>query len=106
MNGHSRSTGPYKSQRPTSTGSSVVRIPSDMVRAVRILSGGDDAELSMFICQVTEMGYCVSFTATSDRGAVSITVYDGAIRFKDYARDSDELLRCYRDLLSAIRGEE
>lgn len=106
MNGHSRSTGPYKSQRPATQGSGVVRIPGDLVRAVRILSSSDDGELSLFICQIVEMGFCVSFTATSDRGAVSITVFDGSIRFKDYARDSDELLRCYRDLLTAVRGEE
>lgn len=106
MNGHSRSTGPYKSPRPAAQGGRVVRVPGDLVRAVRILSSGNADELSYFLCQVVEMGYCASITATSDRGAISITVFDGAIRYKDYARDSDELLRCYRDLLNTIRGEE
>jgi hypothetical protein len=53
-----------------------------------------------------QMGYVVSITATSDGGAVSLSVYDGDIRYKSYARSADELLDCYHNLLRAIRGEE
>jgi hypothetical protein len=77
-----------------------------MDRAMFIVAECDAPELSDFISAIIGMGYCVSFTGTSDRGAVSITVFDGAVRWKQYARGADELLTCYRDLLAAIRGEE
>ena len=106
MNGKHLQEGPYKSQRPTSTGSRVVRLSGTMGQASRIMLECDGVELLAFLSSVIAMGYCISVTGTSDGGAISLTVFDGAIRWKSYARCADELLSCYRDLLGAIRGEE
>lgn len=75
-------------------------------RALSVLRQCDSAELSYFVQQVVRMGYCVAFSATSDGGAISITCYDGATKFKGYVRAAHEFETRYRDLLSAIRGEE
>lgn len=106
MNGRNNEKRTYHSARPAATGSNIVRLPSLMDRASRILDDGDAGELQHFIYSVMQMGYVACFTATSDRGAVAITVFDGATRYKSYARSENELLLCYRDLLSAIAGEE
>lgn len=83
-----------------------VRLREQPDRAISLLSQCDMAELSFFMQQVLRMGYCVSFSATSDGGAVSITVFDGATKFKGYVRAAHEFETRYRDLLSAVRGEE
>jgi hypothetical protein len=73
---------------------------------MRICDSSDALELQHFITAVVGVGYVACFSATSDRGAISITVFDGNTRYKSYARSENELLLCYRDLLAAIGGEE
>src|SRR5215475_13484284 len=106
MNGRRDKGGAYRSPRPAPEGSLVKRLPDSAIRGIGIVNRCDTSELQYFLSSVIGMGYCCAFTCTSDGGAVSITVYDGAIRFKSYARHEDELPSCYRDLLAAIRGEE
>jgi len=106
MNGRQNEKRVYNSPRPATTGSNIVRLPSVMDRASGILDACDAIELQYFIRAVLMLGFCVSFTSTSDRGAVSIVVFDGQTRYKSYARSEDELLLCYRDLRRAIGGEE
>lgn len=105
MNGNHRKEGPYKSPRPAVQRSNVVRLPGNLGHASGVMSASDEVELCNFVSTIIAMGFCISFTSTSDGYAVSLTVYDGATRWKQYARDPDELLTCYRDLLAAIRGE-
>jgi hypothetical protein len=106
MSGHPHDGGAYKSPRiiRERVGPSRILVPTD--RAAMLVLRCDTSELCHFVSSVMQMGWCVTFTQTSDGGACSITCYDGAIRYKSYARSSDELLLCYRDLLAAIRGEE
>jgi hypothetical protein len=106
MSAYTRSEGPYKSSRPTPQGKRVVRLSGNMGRAVRVIRSSDAAELSDFICTIISLGMCVSFTGTSDGGAISIVVFDGDTRWKAYGRDEDQLLTSFRDLAAAIRGEE
>jgi hypothetical protein len=106
MNGHSHNGGAYKSARVTRerVGPSRVFVATD--RASLLVMRCDASELQHFICSVMQLGWCVTFTQTSDGGACSVTCYDGNIRYKSYARHEDELPLCFRDLLAAIRGEE
>lgn len=96
----------YHSTRPAPTGVNTLRLPGILDRASRIIDCCDAVELQHFIYSVMQVGYVACFTATSDRGAVAITVFDGDTRYKSYARSEDELLLCYRDMLAAIGGEE
>ncbi len=101
-----RSKQVYNVPRPLSAEQLVIRSRSKPDRAVEALTEYDNGELSYFICAVVRMGYCVSFSATSDGGAISIVVYDGCIRFKAYGRNTDQFATSCRDLLSTLRGEE
>ncbi len=96
----------YNVPRPLQPEQLTIRPRSRPDRAIQTLSEYDSAELSYFICTVVSMGHAVSFSATSDGGAISISVYDGYTRFKAYGRHPDELETSLRDLLSTLRGEE
>lgn len=74
--------------------------------AVAALAEYDNGELSYFVQQVVRLGYCVSFSATSDGGAISIVCFDGFRRYKGYCRKEDDYPTRFRDLLSELRGEE
>lgn len=106
MNERRDHEGPYKSPRPAPTGGNVVRVSGGMGRAVRVCNSVDAAEIQDFISTIISMGYAVTFTGTTDGGAVSVVIYDGSIRWKGYGRDEDQLLCSFRNLLAAIRGEE
>jgi hypothetical protein len=106
MSGYSHAGGAYKSTRVIRTGVSARPILISTDRAAMLVLRCADGELRGFISAVMQLGWCVSLTQTSDGGACSITCFDGATKYKSYARSADELLVCYRDLLAAIRGEE
>lgn len=96
----------YVSNRPPPQGSHVIRIRDSPGRAVEIVSNCDPIELQHVICEVLALGYCISFTSTSDGGAVSIVVFDGYTRFKGYGRSVAHLEGSIRDVLRLARGEE
>lgn len=106
MSAHPHEKRVYQSARPPATGVGVVRLPIHVDRASKIIACCDAVELQHFIHSVLQVGYVACVTRTSDGGAVSLTVFDGDIRYKSWARSEDELLICYRDLLAAIGGEE
>ena len=95
----------YVSARPAPAGGNVVRLRGEPDRAKQVLLECDMAELQHALCTVVGMGYCISFTSTSDGGAVSVVVYDGFTRFKAYARSTEHLERSLGALLDAVRGE-
>lgn len=82
------------------------RVRAQPDRAIRALDGCNGAELSYFIGEVVRMGFCVSFTATSDGGAISVVVFDGARRYKGYCRNPDEFPERFHEILCELRGEE
>jgi hypothetical protein len=96
----------YVSQRPPAQRSNVVRLRDSPGRAVEIMLDCDAIELQHTICEVLGLGYCVSFTATSDGGAVSIVVFDGYTRFKGYGRSAAHFETSIREVLRLARGEE
>jgi hypothetical protein len=96
----------YVSTRSSPQGSNVVRLRDDNARAVSILSECDPIELQHAICEVLSLGYCISWTTTSDGGAVSIVIFDGFTRFKAYARSVAHFERSLHDILQLARGEE
>ncbi len=96
----------YNVPRPLPAEQLIIRPKCEPDRAIASLTEYDNGELSYFVCAVVAMGYVVSFTATSDGGAISIVVYDGTTRFKAYGRHPDQFATSFRDLLTTLRGEE
>jgi len=106
MNERRNHEGPYKSMRPTPTRGGIVRLRDTPARASKVVADCDMAELQYAIQSVVGMGYAISFTATSDGGALSVVVFDGNIRWKAYERDGLYLPDKLHDLLDRVRGEE
>jgi len=96
----------YVSDRPPAQRSNIVRLRDSPGRAATIVADSDPIELQHTVCEVLAMGYCISFTATSDGGAVSIVVFDGYTRFKGYGRLVSQAADGIRDVLRLARGEE
>lgn len=75
-------------------------------RVLRILEGVAPT-LGEVLCDSVSVGLGVLISATSDLGAISVTVYDGDEREKRYATDRAELealLQALRDFAQARMG--
>ena|SRR5690242_20452243 len=105
MNGRAHQKSVHYVPRPLPADKLVVGPREEPSRAVAVLAECDPAELSQLICVVVGMGLCISFTATSDGGAISIVCFDGTYRLKAYGRSENQLITSIRDLLAALRGE-
>jgi len=66
------------------------------------LSGIDVDELHHVLLVVAEHGDAITFSLTSDGGALSTVVLATGVRHKTYANTPDQLLERWRDLLQAI----
>jgi hypothetical protein len=105
MNGRSHQKSVHYVPRPLSADKLIIGPRSKPDNAVQVLSDCDPIELSQLISVVVGLGMCISFTATSDGGAISIVCYDGTYRLKAYGRSENQLIISIRDLLATLRGE-
>lgn len=62
--------------------------------------GRDTSFLGSVVAEIVATGRGVLLSATSDGGAVSLTLYEGERRWREYSADPDDFVA----LLEAVRG--
>jgi len=62
----------------------------------------DAAELHNFVTKVTSEGAAVTFALVGDKGAYSISVMAGNVKYKDWPKNADDVLRFMHELLEDL----
>lgn len=106
MNGKALPPKVYRSSRSRKPGSGDVRLPRISYQGYSILASCDASELSHFLVQVVKLGHLVSFSQSSDGGAITIAILADDVQFKSYPKDGDECVAAFTVLLRAVLGEE
>lgn len=94
----------YQSERPETTRASSTHITGRKSERCFVWNEDIAGDITYFLQVVLRHGDCVSFTLTSDGGALSVTVLQGTRRFKAYAKDCDQLLVRLHDVREELYG--
>ena len=106
MNGRSHQKQTHYVPRPLTEDMLTARPSLRGAAICNLYSECDSAQLSEFVRGVVLLGFAVSFSVTSDGGALSISIYDGFTRFKGYVRHAYQFEDRFDSLLRRARGEE
>lgn len=105
MNGKSPQTKGYDYKRQNVAGGSANRLRGKPTGAIGVFAECDSDELRGWLCKMVELGVLCGCTATSDGGAVSISIINGSRTRRWYARSENELLAIFVATEQWILGE-